>query len=92
MTEDQFDLSVCLAGGLKAALRPIFLDGYRSVRALPESSLRAVDAYCLAGAMSYYAYQIGNPAERAWLQRRIPEVANGIYTRFLAGERIFWGL
>ena len=85
-----FDLSVCLAGGLKPALRPAFLDGYRSVRALPDSDLRAVDAYCLAGAMSYYAYQISNPAERAWLQRRIPEVAKGIYTRFLAGERVLW--
>jgi Ser/Thr protein kinase RdoA (MazF antagonist) len=87
-----FDLSVCLAGGLKADLRPAFLEGYRSVRELPESSLRAVDAYCLAGAMSYYAYQIGNPAERAWLQRRIPEIVKSTYTRFLAGERILWGL
>jgi len=87
-----FDLSVCLAGGLKAALRPAFLEGYRSVRALPDSALRAVDAYCLAGGMSYYAYQISNPAERAWLQRRVPEVANGIYTRFLAGERVLWSI
>lgn len=85
-----FDLSVCLAGGLKPALRPAFLEGYRSVRALPDSDLRSVDAYCLAGAMSYYAYQIGNPAERTWLQRRIPEVANGVYTRFLAGEHVLW--
>lgn len=87
-----FDLSVCLAGGLKPALRPAFLEGYRSVRPLPESDLRAVDAYCLAGTMSYYAYQIGNPAERVWLQRRIPEVAKGIYSRFLAGERVFWNI
>jgi hypothetical protein len=42
--------------------------------------------------MSYYAYQISNPAERAWLQRRVPEVANGIYTRFLAGERVLWSI
>lgn len=87
-----FDLSVCLAGGLKAGLRPAFLEGYRSVRALPDSNLRAVDAYCLAGGMSYYAYQISNPAERTWLQRRIPEVVKDVYARFLAGERVLWNL
>jgi Ser/Thr protein kinase RdoA (MazF antagonist) len=83
-----FDLSVSLAGGLNAALRPVFLRGYRSVRALPAEALRPVDAYALAGRLSYYAYQIDNPAERTWLQRRIPEVAKTDCARFLQGERI----
>ncbi len=83
-----FDLSVCLAGGLNAALRPVFLRGYRSVRHLPESDMRAVDAYALAGIISYFACQIDNPAERKWLQRRIPEVVQKDCLRFMQGQRV----
>lgn len=87
-----YDVSICLAGGLKPNLRPAFLTGYRSVRPLPESDLRAVEAYALSGRLSYYAYQIDNPAERAWLQRRIPEVALGECTRFLKRESFLFDL
>ncbi len=87
-----YDLSVCLAGGLRADLRQTFLEGYRSVRPLPESELRGVDAYALAGRLSYYAYQIDNPAEREWLRRRLPEVTRSECRRFLEGETILWSL
>jgi len=87
-----FDVSVCLAGGLKASLVPAFLTGYRSVCLLPDEDLRAVEAYALTGRLSYYADQIDNPAERPWLQRRIPEVAQNEVTRFLHGERILFDL
>lgn len=87
-----FDISVCLAGGLKPNLRPAFLTGYRSVRPLPDSSLRAIEAYALAGRMSYYAYQIDNPAEREWLIKRIPAVVNGECARFLRGESFLFDL
>jgi Ser/Thr protein kinase RdoA (MazF antagonist) len=83
-----FDVSVCLAGGLKPSLAPAFMAGYRSVRPLPEDDMRAVEAYALTGRLSYYAYQIDNPAERTWLQRRIPEVVQNEVSRFLRGENI----
>lgn len=83
-----YDISICLSGGLKTDLRPVFLAGYRSVRSLPESSLRAIDAYAVAGMLSYYAYQVDNPAERAWLARRIPEVARTTCTRFLNNQPV----
>jgi Ser/Thr protein kinase RdoA (MazF antagonist) len=86
-----FDVSVCLAGGLKADLRPAFMRGYRAVRPLPETVLRAVDAYALAGRLSYYAYQIDNPVERTWLQKRIPEVVDCECRQFLRGEPLFVG-
>lgn len=87
-----FDLSICLAGGLHANLRPNFLAGYRAVRALPEDDLAVVGAYALAGRLSYYAYQIDNPVEREWLRRRLPEVAHHECARYLAGESILWSL
>lgn len=85
-----FNLSVCLAGGLNTVLRPAFLKGYRAVRPFSESDFRAVDAYVLAGRLSYYAYQVNNPSERAWLLRRLPEVAQKECSRFLQGEHILW--
>jgi Ser/Thr protein kinase RdoA (MazF antagonist) len=87
-----FDISVCLAGGLKASLAPAFLSGYRRVRSLPDDDLRAVEAYALTGRLSYYAYQIDNPAEQAWLRRRIPEVAENQVARFMRGQRILFDL
>lgn len=87
-----FDASVCLAGGLNHALRPAFLAGYRSVRPLPEADLRPAGAYALASRLSYYAYQVDNPAERAWLQPRMAEFARGLCAEFLRGETIFTGL
>lgn len=79
-----YDLSVVLAGGLSAALRPAFLRGYRAVRPLPDEAMRIMDAYALAGKLSYFAYQIDNPSERAWLMRRIPEVVQKDCARFLS--------
>ena len=87
-----FDLSVCLAGGLRKDLRPAFLAGYRSARALPDEDLAAVEAYALAGRLSYYAYQIDNPAEREWLRRRLPEVTRNECRRYLDGEPVLWAL
>jgi Ser/Thr protein kinase RdoA (MazF antagonist) len=87
-----FDLSVCLAGGLSPELRPHFLVGYRSQRPLPDTHLRTVDAYALAGRLSYYAYQIDNPSERSWLRQRIPQVAEGVCVQFLKGEPILLDL
>jgi Ser/Thr protein kinase RdoA (MazF antagonist) len=83
-----FDLSVCLSGGLNDALRTSFLKGYRSIRTLAEESMRSVDAFALAGRLSYYAYQIDNPSEQSWLRRRIPEVVQKECTRFLQGRPV----
>jgi Ser/Thr protein kinase RdoA (MazF antagonist) len=81
-----YDLSVCLAGGLTPHLRQAFFRGYRGVRSLPESCFRAVEAYALVGKVSYYAYQIDNPAERKWLQAHIPLVVENECKRYLRGE------
>jgi Ser/Thr protein kinase RdoA (MazF antagonist) len=83
-----FDLSVCLTGGLKIDLRQSFLRGYRSLRTFPENSIRAVEAYALAGRVSYYAYLIDQPSERKWLQTHIPRLAENECSRFLHGESI----
>jgi Ser/Thr protein kinase RdoA (MazF antagonist) len=83
-----FDLSVCLGGGLKKDLRQSFLRGYRSQRPLEESAFHAVEAYALAGRMSYYAYLIDHPGERKWLQTHIPLLAENECSRFLKGESI----
>lgn len=83
-----YDLSIPLAGGLNAAIRPRFINGYRQLRTLSESDLRTIEAYVLAGRISYYAHQIDNPSEHAWLKTRIPRTAETVCQRFLRGESI----
>ena len=83
-----FDVSVCLAGGLKPELRPSFLTGYQRIHPLNDSEMRVIDAYVLAGKFSYFAYQIDNPTERTWMLRRIPEVAMKECRAFLQGGSI----
>jgi Ser/Thr protein kinase RdoA (MazF antagonist) len=83
-----FDLSIPLAGGLNAALRPRFIAGYRRLRALADGDLRAIEAYALAGRISYYAYQIDNPTGLDWLKARISQAAENIFRRFVEGRPI----
>jgi Ser/Thr protein kinase RdoA (MazF antagonist) len=81
-----FDISVPLAGGMKASLRPVFLEGYNSIRPLVQSDIRVMEAYALAGRISYYAYQIDNVAEHDWLRRRIPQMLENEGAAFLQGK------
>lgn len=83
-----FDLSVCLTGGLNPALRPAFLKGYRARRPLAENALALAEAFNLASRLSYFAYQIDNPAERAWLQRRLTDVVANDCARFLKADAL----
>lgn len=83
-----FDLSVCVSGGLKGELRESFLAGYQSLRPLEPGDRRVIEAYALAGRLSYFSSQMVNPTERSWLQRRLPQVIQNDCARFLAGESI----
>ncbi|MBE0698841.1 MAG: hypothetical protein IH586_18130 [Anaerolineaceae bacterium] len=47
-----------------------------------------MDAYALAGRVSYYAYLIDQPSERKWLQTHIPPLVENECSRFLRGESI----
>jgi Ser/Thr protein kinase RdoA (MazF antagonist) len=87
-----FDLSVPLAGGMKADLRPVFLEGYNAVRPLVQADIRAIEAYALAGRLSYYAYQIDNPTERDWLRRRIPQIIENEGALLLRGKPLLMNL
>jgi Ser/Thr protein kinase RdoA (MazF antagonist) len=84
-----FDLSIALFGGLPARLRPIFLEGYRALRPLPEELMPRVEMYGLVGLLGYCAYQIENPANHEWLVARIPRLVAAECKRYLAGQSIY---
>jgi Ser/Thr protein kinase RdoA (MazF antagonist) len=84
-----FDISIALAGGMPAELRPAFLEGYRAVRALPGDLLPLVDSCGLVGVLGYCSFQVENPANHEWLVGRLPRLAANECAHFLAGERLF---
>jgi Ser/Thr protein kinase RdoA (MazF antagonist) len=81
-----FDISIALVAGVPAERRTEYVEAYRSYRPLPDEMLPLVEAYGLAGVLSYCAYQVDNPEQWEWLTNRIPRLAAGECRRYLNGE------
>jgi Ser/Thr protein kinase RdoA (MazF antagonist) len=80
-----FDFGTTLPG-IKRDLRPLFCDGYRRHRRFEHADARAVDAFFLLSRLGAYASMLPNPAEHAWLQKRIPRFVADECSAFLRGE------
>ena len=85
-----FDLSIALVAGVPAELRRFYLQAYRHQRALPDEYLPLIEAYGLAGVLSYCAYQIDNPEQMEWLTYRIPRLAASECRKYLNREPIYF--
>jgi Ser/Thr protein kinase RdoA (MazF antagonist) len=82
-----FDLVIALSD-LQPALHPALLEGYQSIRSLPEGYQQLMQAFfigMMAGAFNYLA---ARPETQPILNRKVPQVA-GQARRFLQGEW-FW--
>jgi Ser/Thr protein kinase RdoA (MazF antagonist) len=84
-----FDISIALVAGVPAEFRQAYLSAYRRCRPLPDELLPLVEAYGLAGVLSYCAFQVGNPEQWEWLTNRIPRLAAGECHRYLNNQPIY---
>jgi Ser/Thr protein kinase RdoA (MazF antagonist) len=84
-----YDLSIALVAGVPAAQRAAFLRSYRRYRPFPNDLFPLLDAYGLAGVLSYCSFQVGNPAQWEWLTGRIPRLAAGECSKYLTGRLIY---
>jgi Ser/Thr protein kinase RdoA (MazF antagonist) len=84
-----FDLSIALVAGVPAAQRDDFIQAYRRYRPLPTELIPLLDAYGLAGVLTYCAFQVGNPNQWEWLTNRIPRLAAGECRKYLNGQLIY---
>ena len=84
-----FDISIALVAGVPAEFRQDYLNAYRRFRPLPDELLPLVEAYGLAGVLSYCAFQVGNPEQWEWMTNRIPRLAAGECRKYLNGQSIY---
>ena len=84
-----FDLSIALVAGVPAEYRRAYLETYRRNRPFSDDLLPMLEAYCLAGVLSYCAYQVGNPEQWEWLTNRIPRLAQGECRKYLNGQVVY---
>ena len=85
-----FDISIALVAGVPAEFRQDYLNAYRRCRPLPDELLPLVEAYGLAGVLSYCAFQVGNPEQWEWLTNRIPRLAAGECHRISTASPSIW--
>ena len=84
-----FDLSIALVAGVPAEYRGAYLQAYRRYRPFPDDLLPLVEAYGLAGVLSYCAFQVDNPEQGEWLTNRIPRLTAGECRKYLNGQSIY---
>jgi Ser/Thr protein kinase RdoA (MazF antagonist) len=82
-----FDLSIALAD-LQPALHPALLDGYQSVRSLPDGFQLLAQAFYLGMMVGTFNYLAARPETQAILTSKAPQVAQ-LAARFCQGES-FW--
>jgi Ser/Thr protein kinase RdoA (MazF antagonist) len=84
-----FDLSIALCS-LPLSLRGPAYDGYVAVRRLPPGSLRRIESCSILMLMGTIAFCIPDPGQHDWLRRRVPEIADTVCRRYIAGEPILF--
>jgi len=83
-----FDLGICLSD-MKAEFRPLCLDGYRSVRELPDNFQKLIEGFYVGSMVGTFSYMVPNPGAQEILARKVPQIAQAYARKFNRGED-FW--
>ena len=83
-----FDLGICLSD-MKDELRPLCLEGYQSVRELPENYRHLIEGFYIGSMVGTFAYLAPNPDGKEILARKVPQIARDYARKYNRGEP-FW--
>ena len=83
-----FDLAICLSD-MKENLHRTCLDGYRSLRTLPDGHQRLIEGFFVGGMVGTFSYWVPNPRAQKMLATKVPQIARDYAARFNRGEH-FW--
>ena len=83
-----FDLGVCFSD-MKESLHPAFLDGYQSLRALPEDHQRLIEGFFVGSMVGTFSFWVANPRAQELLATKFPQIARDYAGKFNRGEN-FW--
>jgi Ser/Thr protein kinase RdoA (MazF antagonist) len=83
-----YDLGICLSG-VADGLRPVLLDGYRALCALPDGYERLVEGFFVGSDVGMLSYWVSIPEAQQEFARWAPRLAREYAARFNRDER-FW--
>jgi Ser/Thr protein kinase RdoA (MazF antagonist) len=83
-----FDLGVCFSD-MKKRLHPACLDGYQSLRALPDGHQRLIEGFFVGSMVGTFSFWVANPKTQEILAAKFPQIARDYAAKFNRGEH-FW--
>jgi Ser/Thr protein kinase RdoA (MazF antagonist) len=83
-----FDLGVCLSD-MKPNLHATFLQGYQSLRILPENYRKLVEGFFVGSVVGTFSFWVQNPQAQELLLNKFPQIARNYAAKFNQGE-YFW--
>ena len=83
-----FDLGVCFSD-MKESLHRAFLEGYQSLRALPDDHQRLIEGFFVGSMVGTLSYRVAKPQAQETLAAKAPQIASHYAARFNRGE-YFW--
>jgi Ser/Thr protein kinase RdoA (MazF antagonist) len=83
-----FDLGVCFSD-MKPSLHQAFLEGYQSLRALPDDCRRLIEGFFVGSVVGTFSYWVANPLAQEILATKVPQIARDYAAKFNRGE-FFW--
>ena len=86
-----FDLGVCFSD-MKETLHPAFLDGYQSLRPLPNDHQRLIEGFFVGSVVGTFSFWVANPRAQGLLATKFPQIARDYAARFNRGEHFWFSL
>lgn len=83
-----FDLGIGL-GDMEEHLQRACLDGYQSVRALPDGYQRLTEGFFVGSIVGTFSFWVANPRAQELLARKVPQIARDNAAKFNRAES-FW--
>lgn len=83
-----FDLGVCFSD-MKENLHPAFLEGYQSLRTLPDEYQRLIEGFFVGSMVGTFSYWVANPRAQKILATKVRKIARDFAAKYNRGE-YFW--
>lgn len=83
-----FDLAVCFSD-MEERLHRAFLEGYQSLRALPDDHRRLIEGFFVGSMVGTFSYWVANPRAKERLATKTVQIARDYAAKFNRGEH-FW--
>jgi Ser/Thr protein kinase RdoA (MazF antagonist) len=83
-----FDLGICLSD-MKVELHKYCLQGYHSLRKLPDHYQRLIEGFFLGSIVGAFSFWVANPHAQEILARKVPQITRDYAVKFNQNEH-FW--